>query len=84
MRIYELYEVGSQPRKNDTRSSNFRIYNSSLYMEAEVNVESRLEEEVTDEEFDKMVEEELEDIMETLKEYGRYPEYGIPKYVAYK
>ena len=84
MRIYELYEVGSQPRKNDMRCSNFRIYNSSLYMEAEVNVESRLEEEVTDEEFDNMVEEELEDIMETLKEYGRYPEYGIPKYVAYK
>lgn len=83
MRIYTLHEVSSQPRKNDHYFSTYRIYNNDLYMEAEVNVESRLEEEVTDEEFDKMVEEELEDIMETLKEYGRYPEYGIPKYVAY-
>ena len=83
MRIYELYEVSSQPRKNDTYCLNYKIYNSALYMEAEINVESNLEEEISDEDFDKRVEAELEVIMETLKEYGRYPETGVPKFVMY-
>lgn len=83
MRIYELYEVNSKPRKNDNYSYNCKIYSNSLYMEAECNVECNLETDVSDEEFDKLVEKELENIMEILKECGRYPEYGTPKYVAY-
>ena len=83
MRVYELYEVSRKPRKNDTHYYENRIYNSSLYMEAECIVECSLEEEISDEDFDERVEAELEVIMETLKEYGRYPETGIPKFVMY-
>ena len=85
--IYELFQVSSNPRKNDYHCSNYKIYNSSLYMEAECNIEMRLGEDIpeniSDEEFDRLVKEELENIMETLETYGRYPEYGIPKYVMY-
>jgi hypothetical protein len=56
-------------------------------MEAECNVDCNLDPyelgNISDEEYDKLVEEELENIIETLKEYGRYPEYGIPKYVMF-
>ena len=83
MRVYELYEVSSKPRKNDTHYYENRVYNSSLYMEAECIVECSLEEEISDEDFNERVEAELEVIMETLKEYGRYPETGIPKFVMY-
>ena len=83
MRIYELYEVSSKPRKNNTHYYENRIYSNSLYMEAECIVECNLEEEISDEEFDKRVEKELENIMETLKVCGRYPETGIPKFVMY-
>lgn len=83
MRIFELYEVSSKPRKNDHHYYENRIYSNSLYMEAECEVECNLEEEISDEEFDKRVEEKLENMLETLKEYGRYPETGIPKFVMY-
>jgi hypothetical protein len=81
--IYELFQVSSNPRKNDHYYSNYKIYNSSLYMEAECVVEYNLEDDITDEEFEKLVEKELKNIMETLETYGRYPMYGIPKYVMY-
>ena len=45
MRVYELYEVSSKPRKNDTHYYENRIYSNSLYMEAECEVECNLEEE---------------------------------------
>jgi hypothetical protein len=84
MRIFELFEVHSQPRKNDCRYSEYRIYNNSLYIEAESNVDFILEEEdVSDKQYNELVEKELKNIIETLKTYGRYPVDGIPKYVAY-
>lgn len=83
MRVYELYEVSSKPRKNDTHYYENRIYSNSLYMEAECNIEGNLEEDISDEEFDKKVEEEVENILEILKEHGKYPATGIPKFVAY-
>lgn len=83
MRVYELYEVSSKPRKNNHYYYENKIYSNSLYMEAECEVEYNLEEEISDEEFDKRVEEKLENILEILKEYGRYPVTGIPKFVAY-
>jgi len=87
MRVYALYEVSSQPRKNDHRYSSYKVYNNELYVAAEVNVEGRLgediPEDVSDEEFDRLVEEELENILETLRTCGRYPEHGIPEFVAY-
>ena len=88
MKIYKLFEVNNQPTKQlfdrevrFGRIPKYEIFNNDLYFTAEVNVESNLEEEVTDEEFERLVEEELENILETLNEYGRYPEYGIPEYV---
>jgi hypothetical protein len=83
MRVYELYEVSSQPKKNNHRYGEYKVYNNALYMEAECIVENNLEEDVSDEAFDEMVEGELEIIMETLKVCGRYPETGIPKFVMY-
>ena len=83
MRIYKLIEVSSKPRRNNTHSTDWRIYNNDLYMEAEVNVESNLEEDISDEEFDRLVEKEFQNIMTTLEVYGRYPVVGIPSYVAY-
>lgn len=86
MKVFELHEVSSKPRRTDYRYTNFKIYNNSLYMEAECNVTCNLEEDIediSDEEFNKLVEIEVENILETLKAYGRYPETGIPKYVAY-
>lgn len=83
MRIYELYEVSSKPKKNNNHYYENRIYSNSLYMEAECEVECNLDEEISDEEFDKRVEEKLENILEILKEYGRYPTTGIPKFVTY-
>jgi hypothetical protein len=83
MRIFKLCEVNNHPRKNEHRHVDYRIYNNELYIEAESNVDCDLEEDVSDEEFERLVEEELENIMETLKTYGRYPAHGIPKYIAY-
>lgn len=85
MKIYELFEVNSKPKKNDCRYSNYKVYSNSLYLEAECLVDCNmdLEEEITDEEFDRLVEKELKGIIETLERYGRYPMNGIPKYVAY-
>lgn len=83
MRVYELYEVSSKPRKNNNYYYENRIYNNSLYYEAESIIECNLEEEISDEEFDKRVEEEVKKILEILKEHGRYPVTGIPKFVAY-
>lgn len=83
MRIFELYEVSSKPRKNNNYYYENRIYYNSLYMEAECNIECNLEEDISDEEFDKRVEEEVKNILKILKEHGRYPATGIPKFVAY-
>ena len=84
MRVYELFEVNSEPRKNYCRYSEYRVYSNSLYLEAECNVDCNLEDiEVSDEQYNELVEKELKNILETLKIYGRYPQYGIPKYVAF-
>lgn len=84
MKVYELFEVSSEPKKSDFCYSNHRIYHDSLRLEAECMVDCMdLDEEITDEEYNKIVEKELSDILETLKTYGRYPVNGIPKYVAY-
>jgi hypothetical protein len=83
MNIYELFEISNKPKKNDSRYSNYRVYNNSLYIEAECIVDCMPDEDVTDENYDELVEKALEDIMGTLKTYGRYPATGIPKYVAY-
>ena len=85
MQIYELYEVSNKPRRNDFRYSNNRVYSNSLYLEAECIVDCNpdIEEDITDEELNILVEKELENILKILKEYGKYPIKGIPKYVAY-
>ena len=83
MRVFRLCEVSDNPKQNDNSYSTYDIFNNELYFEAECNVDCNLTEEVSDEEFDKLVEEELENILETLKTKGRYPETGVPKYVAY-
>lgn len=85
MRIYELVEVSSKPRKNDYHYSSYRVYNNSLYLEAECLADCNpdIEEDMTDEEFDKLVEKELKNIIEILERYGRYPINGIPRFVAY-
>ena len=84
MRIYELFEVNSEPKKYDCRYAEYRLYSNSLYMEAECNVDCNLgDTEVSDEQYNELVEKELKNIIETLKTYGRYPVDGIPKYVAY-
>lgn len=85
MKIYELFEVSNKPSKNDFRYSNNRIYNNSLYLEAECVIDCNpdIEEDITDEELNILVERELENILKILKEHGRYPVKGIPKYVAY-
>ena len=82
MNVYELNVVSGNPRKNDHHYYEHRVYNNALYMEAEVSVESNLEEEISDEEFDQLVEKELARIMEILKEHGRYPVNGIPRFVT--
>ena len=84
MNIYQLIEVSSNPKEYDHNYSNYRIYNSSLYLEAECVVDCNLEDaEVSDEQYNALVEKELANILETLKTHGRYPQYGAPKYVAY-
>ena len=87
MRVYSLWEVSNKPRKDDHRYSEVRIYQNDIYMTAEVEVEGSLtgedEIDISDEEFDKRVQEKVEEIMETLAECGRYPEYGVPQFVAY-
>ena len=85
MKIYELFEVSSEPKRNDCRYSNYRVYHNSLYIEAEslVDCNTDLDENITDDEYNMHVEKELKGIIETLKRYGRYPVDGIPKYVAY-
>jgi hypothetical protein len=85
MKVYELCEINSKPNRNDCRYTNYRIYNNSLYIEAESLVDCNYdtEEEMTDEEFDRLVELELRGILRTLETHGRYPINGIPKFVAY-
>lgn len=85
MKIYELFEVSSKPKRTDCRYTEHRIYNNSLYIEAECLVDCNpdLDDDLTDEEFNRLVEKELQGIIETLKRYGRYPVSGIPKYMAY-
>ena len=85
MKIYELFEVSGNPKRNDLHYSEYRIYNNSLYLEAEclVDCNEDLNDDITEEEFNKLVEKELDKIIYTLKKYGRYPVNGIPKYVAY-
>jgi hypothetical protein len=84
MKVYELFEVNSKPKRNDCRYTEHRVYNNSLYIEAESVVDCMdLEEEITDEEFNRLVEKELNNILDTLKKHGRYPINGIPKYVMY-
>ena len=84
MKVYELFEVESTPTKNDCYYSVHRVYRDSLRLEAECLVDCLdLEQEITDEEFNKLVEKELKGIIETLKTHGRYPVNGVPKYVAY-
>ena len=85
MKIYELFEVSSSPNRNDCRYSNYRVYHNSIYIEAEslVDCNDDLDEEMTDDEYNMHVEQELKGIIETLKIYGRYPVDGIPKFVAY-
>ena len=85
MRIYELFEVNSKPRKNDCRYSNYRVYSNALYLEAECIVDCKYdaEDEFTDEEYNRLVEKELSGIIQFLETHGRYPMNGIPKFVAY-
>ena len=85
MKIYELFEVNSRPNRNDCRYTEYRIYNNSLYTEAESIVDCIFDadEEFTDEEYNNLVEKALNDIIETLKRFGRYPANGIPMFVAY-
>ena len=85
MKIYELFEVSSEPKNNDCRYTEYRVYQNSLYLEAEslVDCNPDLEDELSDEEFNRLVEKELQGIIATLKIYGRYPANGIPKYVMY-
>ena len=85
MKIYELFEVNNKPNRNDCRYTEYRAYNNSLYIEAECLVDCKYdaEEEFTEEEYNKLVEKELNNIIDTLEKYGKYPMHGIPKYVAY-
>lgn len=85
MKIYELFEVNSNPNRNDCRYSNYKVCHNALYLEAECNVDCKYDanEEFTDEEYDRLVELELKGIMHTLETHGRYPMNGIPKFVAY-
>ena len=84
MKIYELFEVNSKPKKNDCRYTEYRVYQNSLYIEAECLVDCMdLDEEITDEKYNRLVEHALLDIITTLERYGRYPMNGIPKFVAY-
>ena len=85
MKIYELFEVDNKPKRNDCRYTEYRAYNNALYIEAECNVDYKYdaEEEFTEEEYNRLVEMELKDIMQTLERHGRYPANGIPKFVAY-
>lgn len=84
MKIYELFEVSSNPKQNDFRYINNRVYQNSLYLEAESVVDFMdLDEDISDEEYNKIVDKELENIIDILKRYGRYPIDGLPKYVAY-
>ena len=84
MNIYELFEVSSNPKQNDFRYTNNRVYQNSLYLEAESVVDFMdLDEDISDEEYKKIVDKELENIIDILKRYGRYPIDGLPKYVAY-
>lgn len=85
MQIFELYAVSNNPKRNDFHYAEYRVYNNSLYMEAECNVDCKYDadEEFTDEEYNRLVELELKGIMQTLERHGRYPINGIPKFVAY-
>lgn len=84
MKIFELFEVSGKPNRNDCRYTEYRVYNNSLYIEAECLVDCMdLDEETTDEEYNELVEKALLDIVITLERYGRYPKNGIPRYVAY-
>lgn len=84
MKIYELFEVSNNPNKYDFSYTNNRVYQNSLYLEAESVVDFMdLDEDISDEEYNKIVEKELENIINILKRYGRYPIDGLPKYVAY-
>ena len=85
MKIYELCEVSNKPKRNDFRYTEQRIYNNSLYLEAESNVDCRYDadEEFTEEEYNRLVELELKGIIQTLERHNRYPITGIPKFVAY-
>ncbi len=85
MKIYELFEVSNKPKRNNYRYTEHKVYNNSLYLEAEclVDCDYDTEEEFTEEEYNKLVENELNGIIETLERYGKYPINGIPKYVAY-
>ena len=85
MRIYELCEVSSKPKRDDFRYTEHRIYQNSLYVEAECNVDCKYDadEEFTEEEYDRLVELELKGILRTLETHGRYPIHGVPKFVAY-
>lgn len=84
MKIYELFEVNNKPKRNDLRYTEYRVYNNTLYLEAECLVDCMdLEEEPTEEEYNRLVEHALLDIISTLERHGRYPMTGIPKFVAY-
>lgn len=84
MKIYELFEVNNKPKRNDLRYTEYRVYNNALYLEAECLVDCMdLEEEPTEEEYNRLVEHALLDIVNTLERHGRYPMNGIPKFVAY-
>ncbi len=84
MRIYELIEISSKPTQHNFKYTDHRVYSNALYLEAECNVDCLdLDEEPTEEEYNRLVNHELQKIIDTLKTHGRYPTYGIPKYVAY-
>ena len=84
MRVFELCEVSSKPTQNNFRYTDERIYSNALYIEAECNVDCmELDEEPTEAEYNQLVIQELTQILETLRTYGRYPTSGIPKFVAY-
>ena len=84
MRVFELCEISSKPTQNNFRYTDERIYSNALYIEAECNVDCMdFEEEPTEAEYNQLVINELSEIIETLKLYGRYPTSGIPKFVAY-
>lgn len=86
MRIFELFEVSDVPRRFYTQYCDYRVYPSAaLYLEAECCVDCMGDlDGLTDEMYERLVDQELNNILDILKEYGRYPATGTPKFIAFE